>query len=524
MLVADPRAVFTYPQSMHNEAELVQIHGTYQVTDAAMLSFNTYYRHFHQNLIDGNTTDVAACLNDDDQLCLEGEGDYPGDALYGSDGNPVSASALPPDATPGETDFTHTNTNSLGAAVQASFAQPILNHANNLVVGMSVDEGFTNYMARGVLGSLLPSLEVVGAGVTIDQALSPTAQPPIETSVNVDARNLYSGLYAIDVFDITPALSLNLSGRLNTASISLIDRSGSALNGKHGFTHFNPGAGVTYKILDRLTVYGGYSESNRAPTAGELSCADPNSPCLLDAFLVSDPKLKQVVSRDYEFGLRGTLSNALLPGTISWNASFYRTDSANDITLLATDINGFGFFQNSGTTRRQGADLRMNYHDDRLQLSASYSYLDATFRDPQILSSNSPAADADGLIDVESGNHLPLSPTNRITLSGDYELFRDVDIGADFRLQSGQYLVGDESNQEPKLPGYATVNLRGSWRFTPTLQLFAEVQNLLNRTYNTYGAFTELDGLPPNLNLSNPRTYSPAPPRVFYVGVRANLP
>jgi hypothetical protein len=47
------------------------------------------------------------------------------------------------------------------------------------------------------------------------------------------------------------------------------------------------------------------------------------------------------------------------------------------------------------------------------------------------------------------------------------------------------------------------------------------VQNLLNGSYNTYGAFTELDGLPPNFNLTDPRTFSPAPSRPFYLGLRA---
>jgi iron complex outermembrane recepter protein len=49
-----------------------------------------------------------------------------------------------------------------------------------------------------------------------------------------------------------------------------------------------------------LTTYAGHSEADRAPTASELSCADPTSACLLDAFLVSDPNPKQVVSRTVE--------------------------------------------------------------------------------------------------------------------------------------------------------------------------------------------------------------------------------
>ena len=54
-----------------------------------------------------------------------------------------------------------------------------------------------------------------------------------------------------------------------------------------------------------ITAYGGYSESNRAPTPLELGCSNPNQPCLIESFLVSDPPLQQVVSHTYEAGLRG---------------------------------------------------------------------------------------------------------------------------------------------------------------------------------------------------------------------------
>ena len=523
MLAMDRRAVFTSPQSMHNEMELAQLHGTYRAGDTLNLSFNFYYRHFHQDLIDGNTTDVTSCANDATELCLEGDGDFPGDALYDAAGHVVPASVLPNGATPGETDFTRTNTNSLGAAAQASFSPSILGLPDTLVAGVSLDKGFTSYSAYGELGSLSPTLVVQGSGVTIDQALSPTAQPPIEAPVAVGARNTYGGLYALNVLDATPSLSWTLSGRLNTAQIRLDDRIGTALNGGHEFTRFDPGTGLTYKFSDSVTVYAGYSESNRAPTAGELSCADPNSPCLLDAFLVADPKLKQVVSRDVELGLRGSFALSLLPSRFRWNASFYRTNVDNDILLLATDVNGFGYFQNAGTTRRQGADLHLAYGGARWSWSASYSYLDATFRDTEVISSNSPAADNNGLIFVAPGNRMPMNPANRLTLSADYAVLPKWSLGADLRMQSGQYLAGDDSNQEPKMSGYTNVNLRTAWRITPAFQLYVEVQNLLDRSYNTYGTFTRLDGLPPNFNLADPRAFSPAPPRLIYAGFRTSM-
>ncbi len=522
-LAQDRKSVFTYPQSMRNEAEMVQLRGAYQATGAVTISANAYYRRFEQHLADGNTTDVEFCENDEAQLCLQGDGQSPDDALYDSHGNPVPASVLPDGATPGETDFTHTITDSVGGAVQAAITAPVAGHANSLTMGVSVDHGQTHYTAFGELGTLEDNLAVTPSGVIIDQGLSPTASPPIEQPVDVKAQNTYVGLYALDVFDITPRLSFTLSGRWNNASISLRDQTGGDLNADHSFSRFNPGVGLAYKIADPITAYIGYSEANRAPTAGELSCADPTSPCLLDAFLVSDPPLKQVVSRNVEAGLRGRFHAGALPGRFTWNLSAYRTESQDDILLVATDINGFGFFQNAGATLRQGVDANLAYRDRRLNVALGYTFLDATFRKAQALSSNSPSADADGLIFVRSGDHLPLNPAHRLTLTADYDVTPAWTVGADLRWQSDQYLVGDESNQQPKLPGFTTLSLHTAWRVTPNLELFGEVRNLTDAHYATYGAFTGLDGLPASLTLTNPRTYSPSEGRAFTAGARINF-
>ena len=522
LLARDPKSVFTRPQFMQNQSQMAQLRGAYALNEHVTLDANAYFRRFEQHLADGNTTDVALCHNDPSQFCLEGADDFPGDALYDTHGDRVPASVLPAGATPGwRPDVTRTVTEGAGAAAALSLTWPLGRHANNLVVGASIDQGWSHYSALGELGVLEPDLDVVGAGVIIDQGLSPTAQPPIEEPVDVSAENTYVGIYGVDVFDITDRLSLTLSGRWNSVRIALRDQAVTDLNAEHRYARLNPGAGFAYRLGDDLTGYVGYSESNRAPTAGELSCANPASPCLLDAFLVSDPDLKQVVSRNFELGVRGRAS--LGPGAATWNVSAYRNDSQSDIFLLATDINGFGFFQNSGTVRRQGVDANVSYRDGRWRVSASYTLLDATFRQAEVLSSNSPAADDGGLIHVRIGDHLPLSPADRLTMSADYDVTPNWSIGADLRGQSSQFLVGDESNQERPLPGFVTVNLRTLYTVSSRLELFSEIQNLFNARYDTYGTFTALDGLPPNFRLTDPKHYSPSEGLALTVGARVRL-
>ena len=136
----------------------------------------------------------------------------------------------------------------------------------------------------------------------------------------------------------------------------------------------------------------GYSEANRAPTPLELACADPARPCIVAAFLIADPPLKQVVSRTVEAGFRGT--KELNIGTLGWKVGGFRATNADDILAIPSpEVQGFGYFQNVGRTRRQGIEAQVNLTSKTLQLYASYTLVDARFLDPLTLNSRSPFAD-----------------------------------------------------------------------------------------------------------------------------------
>jgi len=523
MLQQDPRAVFTYPQSMHNSVNMFELSVVWQMPARQSLSANLYHRQFTQQLIDGNTTDVMACTNNASYFCLEGTDQYPGDLLFDTHGNPVPVSALPAGATPGSTVHTRTATAGSGGTLQWSTQIPLFRRANTLVTGVALAHGDTRYNAAGELGTLLPSLEVNGSGLIIDQSRSTTAQPPLLEPALLQATNTYAGVYFTDTYELSTATAWTLSGRFNRASIGLQDLLGNTLNGKHVYQRFNPGIGMTVKLHHAVTAYASYSQANRAPTPAELSCSNPLSPCPLDSFLVSDPDLKQVVSHTLEAGLRGRFDTENGAGHFTWNASWYRTDNLNDITLLATRVNGFGYFSNAGSTRRQGAEGSLTFHSPRWEWTASYGRVDATYRDSLILSSNSPAADAQGDIHVRAGNVIPLTPRQRVTVQAERALGARWRLSGAARFVSAQYLVGDSSNQEPPLPAYAVMDLDLSCQVRKTVRLFAAIDNLFSKAYYTYGAFTTLQGLPPNFQLTDPRTLGPSPGQTLYAGVQMEL-
>jgi outer membrane receptor protein involved in Fe transport len=277
-----------------------------------------------------------------------------------------------------------------------------------------------------------------------------------------------------------------------------------------------------------LTAYGGYSEANRAPTPLELGCASPTNPCILATFLVADPPLQQVVSHTFEAGFRGSHEFNADLGTLSWKFGGFRATNTNDIlSIPAPNDQGFGYFANVGSTRRQGIEAEAKLTARRFDVYASYSYVDARFLDSLQLASNSPAADANGNIQVSPGNQIPAIPHHRVKVGFDYAVTDAFKCGADLVYMSSQYYVGDESNQEPKLPGYAVVNLHASYQIDRTYQVYGRVDNVFNNHYATYGTFFETDQLPNFSNggnsFTNPDSLNAARPLAAYGGIKATF-
>ena len=174
-------------------------------------------------------------------------------------------------------------------------------------------------------------------------------------------------------------------------------------------------------------------------------------PCLIDSALVGDPNLQQVVSYTVEAGLRGQFDVA--KGLLNWTVGGFRALNTNDIITVSSPIVGHQFFQNAGNTLRQGIEANLTYKQDRWNIYANYTYVDATFQNALTLQSPfNPFADANGNIFVVPGDHIPGIPNFRFKLGGEYQITKPWKVGADLNVVGSQWLVGDQSNQNPKLP------------------------------------------------------------------------
>src|SRR5271166_4356342 len=358
-------SIYTAPQTTYNKMAMVAWTGSYAYSNTLSFQGGLYFRAFNQAHVDGNATNVSPCP--------------PYSCLNGNPVHDVTSNIIPDISNNGtvdlgEIDRSWTQSRSVGASAQAVDADKIYRHDNTLTVGASLDYGWTNYTGDSQLG-IIPgfinnSLPVLGFPYYINQPDSFLAP------VAAKANNTYVGLYALDTYSASDRLTLTGGARFNFAGVNLSGENGALLNGYSSFYHLNPTVGLTYKITPEINFYAGYAMSNRAPTPLELGCADPNNPCIIDNFLVSDPKLKQVVGQTFELGFRGQNDFGQW-GKLQWSAGLFRTTLTNDILPLQSEATGFGYYANVGTTLRQGAELSAQWTGDRWTAYANYTYIDA---------------------------------------------------------------------------------------------------------------------------------------------------
>ncbi len=523
-LAISPEEVFTGPQDNINRLDFVTLNGSYDLARARALQGVVYFRNYRQSVANGNSTDYTACISAADlRLLCQPDGLTP---LLNASGAALPDLSQGGTRYIGENDFETIHSEGYGGSVQLTGSAPLSDHGNQFALGGSVDAAWTDFYSGTEVGVIDSSLTVLPSGLFVD---TPENTPYTATPVSLRATDRYYGLYATDTFDASAALALTASARYNIAEVDLADRLGSDLNGINRFTHLNPALGATDKLTPNVTAYAGYSINNRAPTASEIECSNPQAPCLLPSSLSGDPpNLKQVIAHALEAGLRGQRATAG-GGRLGWNAGVFRTDLDNDIYGVSTSI-GKGYFENIGATRRQGVEAGMKYQGRHWSGYAEYSFIEATFRSPLTVSSPfNPHHDADGNIYVQPGDQLPGIPRNRFKAGGEYTIRGGWSVGASFVLVSTQYYHGDESNQNSPMPGYHVLTLRSSYRAGPHVEFFANLQNAFDARYATYGLFADptgagAPGIPANAGPNDPRVdnrfESPAAPRALFGGVR----
>jgi outer membrane receptor protein involved in Fe transport len=441
-----PRQAYTFPDINRNRLGMLALKGSRFLTREILLGGNAYVRHYRNSSLSSNVNDEFGQISDAGQV--------------------DTVQALNDRSTIDQTSY--------GLGLQLTVDHQLFGMQNQWVVGTSADVG----RARFTQESQPAEFDALrGAVATGDFAPETRAR----------TRNRTLALFLMDTLKLTPRWTLTASGRYNDAHVSIRDESGEApeLDGDHAFRRFNPAIGFNFNPSTELTAYASYNEGMRAPTAIELTCADPLAPCKLPNAFLADPPLAKVIAKTVEVGARGKR------GGLSWSAALYRTELDDDIQFVSSG-NAFnaGYFRNVGKTRREGAELTLGSALGLLDLVVRYSVIHAVYVDGFIEHSpNNASADAGGDIAVRPGSRVTGIPRQTLRVRLDADLSHGWRLGASLAASSSSWARGNENNEDPlgRAGGYAVLNLDARWTLAKGVELFVRADNVFDRRYANFG-------------------------------------
>ena len=562
LLDVDRSGIFTFPDVTENRLAFVQGRASVTASDVWSVQVTGYYRDLDRATLNGDEAEFDLC--DDDllppgapmnTLCAgddDDDDDDNGDDDNGDDddhdadvnghdhdhddhdGDDEAAAPLVDPRTGefiteeagGDAAYNRTRTlaRGYGGTLQATARTRVGERENVFVMGVFADAADVDFTSHSEVGRLTPERGVAGSGLRAG-IYGLGGDDLFNTDLATGGRAL--GLFFHETFPVTDRLDLTASGRFNNVAVDIDDHLGTSLDGEHTFSRFNPSAGAVFRASDAVSLFARYSESNRAPTAAELSCADPDEPCRVPNAFVSDPPLEQAVARSVEAGLRGRWTGGA-SRQLTWSGAVYRTRIADDILFIASpELIGTGYFQNAGDTSRVGAEVELSGRIARFGWYASYGLVEATFESPLELPGSDEANDAateDGSITVEPGDRLPGIPRHSFKAGIRQGITRAWDVALETVVASSRVFVGDEGNDQPELDGYGIVNLRTAYRFDAGVELFARIDNLFDARYATAGVLAELEVYLREVpDASDPRFIGPGAPRSAFAGVRVRF-
>lgn len=482
-------AVYTHPDQTKNKLGQIALNMQHAIDANSQLSGLLYVRKSSRDTVNGDEA--------------QEEPDDPGD----------------PNAA-----FNTTKTRQTGYGAALSYART--SGAHQWQVGTSVDHARVRYNQFEQAGFF-----------TDDRGVIPAPGEDPALSANVEGRSTTIGLYATDTWQVAPRTHVTATARYNRATVSnqLTTRDDDTgdievkPNERFTYHSVNPAFGVAHRLGEAATtptVFANIARNTRVPTVIELGCADPDEPCRLPAGLQADPYLKQVKSTTVEAGLRWPIA----PG-MRFTFEAYRTDNKDDILFRSTSVTGqLGYFANFPKTRNQGFDTEFAVTSGAFDIGIGYSFLKATYEADGVL------RQGERNVTITPGTRIAGLPRQTVKFALDWRAGGGFTVGTDLQLVSSRTVSGNEDGlledpevgEDPevrrlKIPGYATVNLRASWKPSKQWELYANVNNVFDRRYETFGALAETVFTPQGSYAGDEADalfVAPGAPRAFFVGMR----
>jgi catecholate siderophore receptor len=318
----------------------------------------------------------------------------------------------------------------------------------------------------------------VSSTITVDPRNPVSYVPVTFRNIPTGANNTYNlnlaAAYVQDQIEITRYLELIGGVRFDHFDMTSRDR--------RSFVELNrvddlasPRAGVVFKPLDNLSIYGSYSVSY-LPSAG-------------DQFSVLSPGLAIAAPEKFvnrEVGLKYDIFPRL-----QFTTAVYDLDRTNQ---RLPDPNNAGFFILSGATKTRGFEAALTgYVTDSWQVTGGYAYTDA-----RIVSATSAI--------ILPGNRVGLVPYNTFSVWNKYQFTEQWAAGLGVINYSNFFASSDDT---VLIPEFTRVDAAIYFRLNQMWRAQLNIENLFDRKY-----YATADG---NNNIT------PGSPRVFRLSATANF-
>ena len=565
LLTADRTSVYSQPDTTRNRAWLANVSAEHRFSDRLSVSGTLFWRRIDTDTINGDINDDALGENvyqpDAAERAALAAAGYSG---FPSSGETQANTPFPKwrcianillDSEPNEKcdglqNRSRDRQREWGASGELTWEGPLAGAHSRTTLGLGYIRSVVDFAQQSQFGYLTPDRRVVtvaGPGAFADG--SQDSENAFDARVDLNGRTATFSAYGLESLTIG-RLTIDVSARYDRTAIRNRDRISpgggtGSLDSDQVFARVNPSAAIRWAPARGIVFDAALGQTSRAPSAVELGCADPASPCRLPNALAGDPPLKQVVATTMETGMGLTVAPFAL------RIGLFRTVSRDDILFVASEASGFGYFRNFGRTRRQGIDVDLSGTIGPLRVSAHYTLLDATYRSAELVdgSANSSADGVapgfGGTIAIAKGDRIPLVPRTIFKAAIGWEVARFLTLDLDMIASSGVYARGNENNaHQPdgayylgpgRTASYALVNAGVELKPSKTVSFFLQVGNLLDKRYATaaqlaatgldvHGNFVARPFAGPVIGGERPLQYStffaPGAPRSLRIGAR----
>lgn len=515
LLTADRASVYTTPDTTRNRAGQIVLAGEHKFSGAVRLRGNLFWRRLRTATLNGDVNEEALGQNpyqptSAERAALAAAG-YTGFPLAGEnqENTPFPrwrciANALLNDEPNEKCTGLFNRSASTQDEVGGSMEALVVSDRHSLTLGLNWVHNRADFVQTTQFGYLVADRSVVpvdGPGAFADG--TQTSENAFDARVDLHSVATSLGLYALGTVDLGHGLQLDLAARYDRTHLRNRDRITpgggiGSLDSDPVYARLNPAASLHWQAGGGLRLSASWSQASRAPSAIELGCSDPASPCRLPNALAGDPPLRQVVARTVE--LRAALERP------AWQlgASLFATTSSDDILFVSSTSSGYGYFRNFGQTRRQGLELSGQARRGSVALRASYTLLDASYRSAERVggaansTNDAPAPGFDGTIAIQPGDRIPLIPRHTFKLALRWTPSERLTVEADMVAVSGVFARGNENNRhqpdgtftlgQGRTASYAVANVGAQWRplaDLPRLTVYTELRNVTGAHYAT---------------------------------------